>query len=105
MSQEFDRNQGLIIVATRVTGPMGSAVLNLALDTGATRTLINTPLLMTLGYDPTISDDRTEITTGSGVEFAPLVNVQSVTALGLSKVNLSVLAHTLPPTAKVDGLL
>jgi len=105
MSQQFDGNQGLIIVPAQLTGPTGSALLKLALDTGATRTVINTALLATLGYDPALSTDCTEVTTGSGVELAALVSVQSLTALGAFRANFTVLAHTLPPSAKVDGLL
>jgi len=105
MSHYFDSKQGLIIVAANVTGPRGAALLHLALDTGATRTVINTTLLMALGYDPALSTDRVEITTGSGIEFAPLLTAERLTALGHSKINLPVLAHTLPSTAKVDGLL
>jgi predicted aspartyl protease len=105
MSQHFDASQGLIIVGAQVTGPTSSAFLTLALDTGATRTVINTALLITLGCDPALSTDRIEVTTGSGVELATLVRVQSVAALGVSRNDFPVLAHTLPPTAKVDGLL
>jgi predicted aspartyl protease len=105
MSQPFDGQQGLILVAAEVIGPAGTGRLTLALDTGATQTLINTSLLVALGYDPAMSTERLKVTTGSGVEFAPLLSVQRLTALGQSRINLPVLAHTLPPTAKVDGLL
>lgn len=46
-----------------------------------------------------------QLTTGSGVEFAPLVKVQRIVALGQERFDLPVLAHTLPPTAAIDGLL
>lgn len=42
MSYRFAPREGLIIVPTRVFGPAGDAIVRLALDTGATRTLINT---------------------------------------------------------------
>jgi len=77
----------------------------LALDTGATTTLINVERLVALGYDPAVSNDRTRITTGSGLEFATIVPLLKVTALGKERSAFRVIAHTLPPSAGVDGLL
>jgi hypothetical protein len=71
MSFPFDPQQGLIIVPAELWGPNGSAVLRLALDTGATGTMVNTGMLVALGYDPALIPDRVQITTGSGVEFVP----------------------------------
>ena len=105
MSVSFEAQSGLVIVPVQVTGPSGLAVLRLALDTGATRTLINTSLLVALGYDPAASPDRTEVTTGSGVEFAALVETMKIVALGRERKHFPVLAHTLPPSAGVDGVL
>jgi len=58
-----------------------------------------------LGFDPALSADRVEVTTGSGVEFAPRVTAPRLKALGLSQTDFPILAHTLPPTAGVDGVL
>jgi hypothetical protein len=55
MSPAFDPHQGLIIVNTEIVGESGSAVLRLALDTGATTTLINAAMLLSIGYDPALS--------------------------------------------------
>src|SRR5205823_3273203 len=63
-------------------GPSGSAVLRLALDSGATRTVINVGPLVALGYDPSLVSERVQVTTGSGVEFAPQVPVTKLVALG-----------------------
>lgn len=62
-------------------------------------------MLVALGYDPALAPDRIQITTGSGVEFAPRVVLQKITALGLERTAFPVLGHTLPPSAAVDGLL
>ncbi len=43
MSYQFDPDTGLVIVYSEVFGPSGSIVLRLALDTGATGTMINCP--------------------------------------------------------------
>jgi hypothetical protein len=101
----FDPNQGLVIVATEIWGPSGSAVLRLALDTGATGTLINAAPLVALGYDPASTTERIEVTTGSTVDFVPSLAVQRIVALGHDRGSFLVLCHTLPPSAAVDGLL
>jgi predicted aspartyl protease len=101
----FDPQNGLIIVRAELTGPSGSGILRLALDTGATATLVNVAMLVAIGYDPALTTDRVQVTTGSGVEFAPRVELQRLTALGQERYGLQVLGHTLPPSSGVDGLL
>jgi len=105
MPFSFDPLRGLIVLRAEITGPSGSGVVQLALDTGATTTLINVALLVAIGYDPSLSTDRVQATTGSGVEFAPRVELQRLTALGQERYGLRVLARTLPPSSGVDGLL
>jgi predicted aspartyl protease len=90
---------------TEIFGPSGSIVLRLALDTGATGTMINVAPLTAVGYDPSLVPDRIQVTTGSGVEFAPRIPVNQIIALGKKQSQFSVLAHTLPPSANIDGLL
>lgn len=105
MTFSFDPDQGLIVIQLELEGPSGTAILRLALDTGATGTLINAGMLVSIGYDPALSPDRVQVTTGSGVEFVPRIKLGKVTALGQERTDFSVLCHTLPPSAGVDGLL
>ena len=105
MNVRFDAQGGLIVVPVRVHGPTGIAHLRLALDTGATTTLIRPAHLEALGYDPALTQERVQMTTGSGVEFAARLPLTRITALGCSREELRVLSHTLPPSATVDGLL
>ena len=105
MSSPFDPQQGLIIVPAELWGPNGSAVLRLALDTGATGTVGNTGMLVALGYDPALVPDRVQITTGSGVEFVPRILLDRIMALGQESAGFPVLGHTLPPSTGIDGLL
>lgn len=79
--------------------------MRLALDTGATSTLINSEIMVLLGYDPAASANRIQVTTGSGVELCPRVTVQRLEGLGRSVNDFLLLCHTLPPTSQVDGLL
>ena len=105
MSVPFDSQQGLIVVRAELFGPDGSAVLRLALDTGATSTVVSVGMLVAIGYDPALVSDRVQVTTGSGIEFAPRVILDGVVALGQERSGFPVLGHTLPPSAGVDGLL
>lgn len=105
MKFSFDPSDGLIVVPVRFTGPNGDIVARLALDTGATGTMLNWDIVVLLGYDPASAKERIQITTGSGLEFAPRVRVERVEALGKTVSSLCVLCHTLPSSATVDGLL
>ena len=105
MRQTFDRSLGLVVVPAEVFGPSGSVVLRLAVDTGASQTMINVGLLVAVGYDPSLVPERVQVTTGSGVEYAPRVVVSRMKALGSERERLPVLAHTLPTSAHIDGLL
>jgi hypothetical protein len=80
-------------------------ILQFALDTGASVTLANVGVLVLLGYDPALETERVQVTTGSGVEFVPRVTVSKIVALGQGRTAFPLLAHTLPPSAAVDGLL
>jgi predicted aspartyl protease len=101
----FNAQRGLIVIQAEIQGPSGSIVLRLALDTGATGTMINVAPLTTIGYDPSLPPDRIQVTTGSGVEYAPRLSVIRIKAMGQERENFPVLAHTLPPSASIDGLL
>jgi hypothetical protein len=105
MSFPFNAASGLIIVSVRIHGPTGHRLAELALDTGATASLIQTATLVAIGYDPATAPDRVLVTTGSGVEFVPRLLLDRVEALGQARTSFPVVAHTLPPSATVDGLL
>jgi predicted aspartyl protease len=102
---QFNAERGMIIVRAEVFGPDSSAVLRLALDTGATATMISQSRLLQIGCDPSTSAKRLQITTASGVEFVPRVTLNKIVALGTQHTEFAVLAHTLPPSASIDGLL
>jgi predicted aspartyl protease len=105
MTNRFKPESGLVIVRADLSGPAGAAVLRLALDTGATQSVVSSAILVSVGYDPAASSDRVQVTTGSGIEFAPRVVVRAITAINRNVIDFSVLALTLPPSAGVDGLL
>lgn len=81
------------------------SIVRLALDTGATQTMVNWDLIVLLGYDPASISSRIQMTTGSGVEFVPQIKLHKIQAFGLAYSDFTVLCHTLPPSATVDGVL
>ena len=105
MTTRFEPNAGAILAYAEVWGPVGSFILQLALDTGATRTVINHAPLVSLRYDPTATNNRVQVTMGATVEYSPVVQIDRIDALGKSAKSLDILAHTLPPSAGIDGVL
>lgn len=101
----FDPNRGPILVEAEATGPDRSANLKLVLDTGATTSLLNLATLLYLGLDPDQSHRRVRMTTGSTVVDVPLVTLTRLSVLGQHRFGFPVIAHTLPATSAVDGLL
>jgi predicted aspartyl protease len=101
----FNRVRGLIQVRAELTGPSGTINLVLALDTGASATLIRTTRLVQAGYDPPAVGIPVKTTTAGGVVQSLRLPVLSLTALGQTRTNMPVLARDLPPTASVEGLL
>jgi predicted aspartyl protease len=105
MSFAFDPNNGPVHVRAEISGPLGSANLRLVLDTGATMSLIRSAVLIGLGYEPDASNDRMRVAMGNGLEVVPRVTLTRLSALGMHRIGMAVLAHSLPAEAGVDGLL
>ena len=101
----FTPGSGSILVSAEATGPLGSAMLKLLLDTGASTSLINLRMLLSLGFDPAQSGRRVTMTTGSGVQVVPLVVLTRLGALGRNRFGMPAIAHSLPTQSGVDGLL
>jgi hypothetical protein len=67
--------------------------------------VIRTAVLASIGYDPATAPDRLQMTTGSGIEYVPRLSIDRFEALGQQRTAFPVIAHTLPPTAAIDGVL
>jgi aspartyl protease family protein len=79
--------------------------IQMALDTGATYTMIPWDIAEALGYEPALSKRKVTITTASGVEKAPLLTVDTISVLGKEAKNVECVVHDLPEISRVDGLL
>jgi hypothetical protein len=105
MTHAFDPSQGAILVAAKLTGPAAAVELLLALDTGATCSMVDENLLRAAGLDPSNPTGKVQATFGGGVMTLPMVTATDLSALGVSRQNYQVVCHTLPPSAGVDGVL
>ena len=104
-SYPFDADKGLILVAAEISGPHGSTVLKLVLDTGASTSLVRKEALIDLGFDPENEIRRVRMMTGSSIIDVPLVVSTRFSSLGRHRFGFPVIAHTLPKGSGVDGLL
>lgn len=105
---KFDSNEKLILLDIGVLSSDESWIIYLpvALDTGATTTILPADILADLGYDPgSPALSRTRMITGSGIEYAPCIAVKSIHVGGENLDNVEVLCHDLPAEAGIDGLL
>lgn len=106
IEHKFDPKAPIIIVAPTFIGIDGRRKkANMALDTGSSYTMIPWSMAETLGYEPSSSRRRIGIITASGVEEAPVITVNSVSALGKEARNVDCAVHDLPEASRVDGLL
>lgn len=105
MKHKFDISAPVIIVEPELEGEDVNEIIKMALDTGATYTMLPWKIARVLGLKPEVSERRIDIITASGVESVPLVNLKSIRLLDKKVSNIDVVIHDLPPKSYVDGLL
>ena len=104
--QAFDPARQIIIVRVKCEDESRRfSYLNMALDTGASMTVIPWQAAERLGLDPARSRRRVRFMTGSGMEVAPIVTVPAIELMGVRVADVPVLCHDLPQRSLVDGLL
>ena len=101
----FSSKHSIIICHAEVLGPKRELFVKMALDTGATYTMIPTEAAIAIGCDPSRSKRKIEITTGSGVEYVPIITLPEFKAFGIKVKNFDVICHNLPSQSPVEGLL
>lgn len=65
MRFSFKADYGLVYVRVEISRDDRQAILNLALDTGASATIISAKKLLEVGYDLDKTEDEIYITTGA----------------------------------------
>ncbi len=74
-----------------------------ALDTGASTTMIPTEVATDLGYD--LSNPNEQMITASGIVLTKRITVRKLTAIGETVENINVVCHDLPEGSIIEGLL
>ena len=96
---------GLLLVYVRLSGPKGSRLVRLALDTGATTTMIPPKAALAVGVNPGRATTFRETLTASGKELIPLVIVPRLQVFESTFRRVTVACHELPSESPIDGLL
>jgi len=105
MKYPFEKTGSLIIITMKLEHGNKTADVEVALDTGAVTTIINSSIAEYLGCNLAASQKRRRIVTASGIEWCSVVHVDKVTACGKTLENLEVICHDLPPATTIRGLL
>ena len=79
--------------------------IRMALDTGATYTIIPQEVAETLKLIPELTKKEKEIITASGTEKVPLVHLPIVRVGNAEAQQVKAIIHDLPSKSHVDGLL
>lgn len=95
----------IISLYVQLVGPRTFRIIKMALDTGASYTIIPLEAAIAIGYNPALSKKHIEITTASGVIIVPVIKIKSIACLGKEVENLEVICHDLPSQSPVKGLL
>lgn len=105
MSFAFDSQADLVIVRAALFGPVAFVDLLLAVDTGSTQTVVARRKLRVADYDLENPITSLRVATGSQVEILPLLRVDSLGCLSQLRDGFEVLAHDLPASPQIDGVL
>lgn len=103
----FNSSDESIVLHLQVGGVEPDTFRNVtvALDTGATITIIPSQVVIALGYDLLNPKERVQLLTASGTAFARCITVRKLTAIGETIENIDVLCHDLPRNSPIKGLL
>lgn len=98
--------KGIISLYAQIVGHKTKRTIKLALDTGASLTMIPPEKIIITGHKiPTSQEKMIKIFTASGIEYVPVVSISALMCLGITVKNIDVICHNLPPESPVEGLL
>lgn len=101
----LDTTQGIILCKAKLANNKQCIIAKLAVDTGASFTMISIESALAIGIDPSKSMRHVEITTVNGVVFVPVIKIPSFMCFGIEFKNIEAVCHNLPPESCVEGLL
>lgn len=101
----IDRTRGLLVVRGQIWGPRRDRLLSLAIDTGATDTVVTPELIDHLGYSPRDGERITTARTAIGKEHGYSLRVQRFFALGFTVPDYRIEVFDLATGDDIDGLI
>mgnify|MGYP001600045533 CR=1 FL=1 len=93
------------MVYVRLSGPKGARLVRLALDTGATTTMVPPKAALAIGVNPVRATVTRETLTASGKELVPVVTIPALRLFERTFRRVAVVCHELPSESPIDGLL
>lgn len=105
MKLRFDPDGDLVLVTALLEMNDEVAVLRLALDTGANFSVLTPAVFENMGQNVPPALENYILATASGLVEAVLVEVESLSALGISRSDFRVAVHSLPDVLDLDGVL
>ena len=102
-STPFQFRNGLVVIPVQINGLSGETFAKLAVDTGATTTMLSEKVLRLVGCRLTGSVKKEVMLTAGGPVLTKRVTVRKIGAAGHSRRPLSVICHTLPDAVEIDN--
>ena len=100
----FDPNAFLLVFPCRVEYQR-SIILDLALDTGATTTIVCNEALVAIGCTPEALTEFASFGDASATHLVPKINLKSFSLDEAKVENLEVLCYTIPEEHGIDGVI
>ena len=101
----FNQDEGLIICHARISRGSLFTYVPLILDTGATTTIISLKAARRIGLLADLSPYKTILTTSWNKEACSDAILPGLSCLGMTRRNLRVICHDIPPGSRAEGLL
>lgn len=105
MKFKLDTTEGIILSKAKIANRKQSIFIKIAVDTGASFTMISIEAALAIGINPSKSMRHIEITTANGIVFVPVIKIPSFKCFGVELKNIEAVCHNLPPESCVEGLL
>jgi predicted aspartyl protease len=101
----YNPARDLIHIPGKLWGSLGYHTLNLVFDSGAYRTIINTRVADSLGYQAVGSNQKISTSSVTGLEEGYTLTVQRFCMLDFQFDNVELCCFDLPETSGIDGLI
>ena len=105
MNERIRYQNGILVVDAHLRGPTGKADILLGVDTGSAFTVVSPMVLKAVGYSLADWPRRIRFISTTGVSSAPVVTLVELEAFGQRRARLTAIAHAVPLSAPVVGLL